>query len=101
VAADEVVRRHPDVAYFPAYEIVLGPHNRESPFETDLRTVREPIIAAVMRAFRAALIDEIPATLDDAGTAPAERFDELVAAALSDDCDEMMADERLWVPLSG
>jgi hypothetical protein len=101
VAADEVVRRHPDVAYFPAYEIVLGPQNRESPFETDLRTVREPIIAAVMRAFRAVFIDEDRATFDDAGTAPAERFEELVAAALSDDCDEMMADEKLWVPLSG
>lgn len=95
VAADEVVRRHPDVAYFPAYEMVLGPQHREIAFADDLRTVREPVIAAVMDGFRAAFIDPGDPAAEAAAGSRAGRLTDLVAAALNDDCEEMMADTSL------
>lgn len=101
VAADEVVGRHQDVVYFPAYEMVLGPQNRESPFAEDLRSVREPVIATVMSAFRAAFIDPDEETVEADAAAPEVRLTDLVAGALDDECEEMMADERLSQAVRG
>lgn len=97
VAANEVVRRHADVAYFPAYELVLGPQPRESPFAPDLRTVREPVIATVMTAFMRTFIDPSDETAGGGYPAADGLLSDLVAAALNDDCEEMMADKRMWV----
>jgi hypothetical protein len=96
VAAEEVVRRRTDVAYFPAYEMVLGPHHRESPFEEDLRTVREPVVAEVMCGFRAAYVDAPEDLERPASNGHGHRLAGVVAEALSDDCEEMFADERVW-----
>jgi hypothetical protein len=96
VAADEVVRRHGDVAYFPAYEMVLGPQHRVSPFADDLRTVREPVVAEVMGAFRSVYIaDAVGAPQWVAGLEQVQLAD-AVSAALEDDCEEMFQDERIW-----
>jgi hypothetical protein len=51
VAADEVERAHPDVWYFPGYEIVAGGFNRGAYYEPDLRTVTPDGVAHVMRLY--------------------------------------------------
>ena len=51
VAADEIERAHPDVWYFPGYEIVAGGFNRGAYYESDLRTVTPEGVAHVMRLF--------------------------------------------------
>ncbi len=96
VAADDVARRHKDVAYFPAYEMVLGPQHRESPFADDLRTVREPAVAEVMHGFHSAYFDRVDTAPDPVDRQVAYELSDTVAAALTDDCEEMFADERLW-----
>lgn len=93
VAADEAIAHHEGVAYFPAYEMALGPQFRELPFEEDLRSVREPVVAAVMTGFRATFFSE-PRGPVKAATDSAQAVD-LVAEALVAECEEMMADEQL------
>jgi hypothetical protein len=51
VAAGEVVRRHDDVFYFPAYEIVTGPQAPWDFFEPDRREPSVKAIRQVMHAF--------------------------------------------------
>lgn len=94
VAADQLVQRHPDVLYFPAYEIVVGPQNQETPFESDLRSVREPVVASVMAAFAESLLGAPPSAPVNRPGDPA-RDDErrtLMANAVEAECEEMMAD---------
>jgi hypothetical protein len=51
VAADEISRRHKDVAYYPSYEIVSGNYTRGAYFGPDLRDVEEKGVDHVMRLF--------------------------------------------------
>jgi hypothetical protein len=51
VAADELSRALPDVAYFPSYEVITGNHARGRYFAEDLRSVREVGVEHVMRLF--------------------------------------------------
>jgi hypothetical protein len=51
VACEELVAARPDIAYFPSYEIVTGPHARGAYFAPDLRSVNEAGVAHVMRVF--------------------------------------------------
>jgi hypothetical protein len=53
VAADAATREHPDVHYFPAYEIVVGPHAPADFFEADRRSVAKHGVDTVMAAFLA------------------------------------------------
>jgi len=97
VAADVVARQMEGVAYFPAFEIVTGAHNR-SPFEDDLRSVREPVIAAVMEAFASAfLADDVPVRSDVAPWGGSDDVGRTVAAAVDAECEEMMADIPIGV----
>jgi hypothetical protein len=50
-AADEIERAHPEVWYFPGYELVAGSFNRGAYYERDLRTVTPAGIEHVMRLF--------------------------------------------------
>lgn len=50
-AAGEAAGRHPDVAYFPAYEIVTGPQAPSDFFEPDRREPSLKAIQHVMHAF--------------------------------------------------
>lgn len=96
VAADAACRRRPEVAYFPAYELVTGPQARGQAFEPDLRNVREPAVAAVMEAFFASLCAEGPQTVPAPGRAElAERLAAAAAATVAAECEEMMADADL------
>jgi hypothetical protein len=52
-AADEVERAHPQVWYFPGYELVAGAYNRGTYYERDLRTVTPAGVEHVMRLFLA------------------------------------------------
>ncbi len=95
VAADEVTRDTPGVVYFPAYEFVVGPQNLASPFEQDLRSVREPVIASVMSGFADAFLDISEASTAVSAPDASEAVHALVASAVDAECEEMMADEQL------
>lgn len=51
VAAEQVSAASPDIAYFPAYEVITGNHARGGYFADDLRSVTEEGVAHVMRLF--------------------------------------------------
>jgi hypothetical protein len=51
VAAETIVRREANVAYFPSYEVIMGPQARGRYFESDLRTITEEGVDQVMRLF--------------------------------------------------
>jgi hypothetical protein len=51
VAADQIARRHADIAYFPSFEIILGQHSRGRYLAEDLRHVNYEGVAHVMRLF--------------------------------------------------
>jgi len=53
-AAGELARLHPDVDYFPSFEIVINPWATRPAFEADGRTVREDVVSEVMRSFLSA-----------------------------------------------
>jgi hypothetical protein len=53
-SAEEIVRRHAFVSYFPALEIVTGPQAPDTYLEADRRSVTQEAIATVMTAFLAA-----------------------------------------------
>jgi len=82
-AADEIVRTHRHVTYFPAYEIVTGAFNRGAYFEADLRSVAPAGVEHVMRVLFAHCRDaaDRPAAADEALLAEIRRGMEVV-------CDE-------------
>lgn len=57
VAAGELARADPRIAYFPSYEIVTGAHARGAYFAEDLREVTEAGVEHVMRLFFAHATD--------------------------------------------
>jgi hypothetical protein len=85
VAADEAERRHSQVLYFPAYEIITSPAAGGRYYADDLRQVTELGVQHVMRVFSAHFIET------DAGTAAANGAAAAAAAALVPSevvCDE-------------
>jgi hypothetical protein len=77
VVADSVARAFPGVAYFPAYEIITGPHARSSFLSDDLREVTPAGIAHVMSLFSKHFLadgDPMPAAANPlAAAAPAQQ----------------------------
>ncbi len=51
VAASEVEKSSPQIAYFPSYEIITASSTMGHYFEPDLRSVRQEGVAHVMRVF--------------------------------------------------
>lgn len=51
VAAGDVANRWHDVAYFPSYEVITGPHAQGAYYAEDLREVRDEGVQHVMRLF--------------------------------------------------
>ena len=94
VAAEECVSMLPDVAYFPAYEIVTGPHHAASPFEADLRSVREPVVTAAMDSFHQVFFGTNPPG-PSSDRADPDLLTQGIEGALAAECEEMMADEQL------
>jgi hypothetical protein len=95
VAADQATRDSSEVVYFPAYELVLGPQNTTSPFDADLRTVREPVIASVMSGFAATLLGETSGRAAATSRPTSEDVRTLMEEAVEAECEEMMADDQL------
>jgi hypothetical protein len=89
VVAQEAAVRHPDVTYFPAYEIVTGPQAPERFFEPDRRNVTAEAVDTVMTALLAHC--EAQST-----TATQERTDvsmrELSKVLIDAECEEVMSD---------
>lgn len=50
-AADDVRARHPNVEYFPAYEVITGPFGRGAYFDVKARAVTPAGVGHVMRLF--------------------------------------------------
>jgi len=102
VAADEVRRERDDVCYFPAYELVTGSQIAGGAFESDLRTVREPVVATVMESFLAALMDRpySQAKLNHEIITPqtshnkARRVRDAAIVSFQAECEEMFADDE-------
>ncbi len=95
VAAEQTADTHQNISYFPAYELVTGPHHHDSPFEPDLRTVREPIIAAVMNSFQSTFFQGRAESEPVSATASEPDFISIISEAISAECEEMLADEQL------
>jgi hypothetical protein len=70
VAAEETVRTHESVDYFPSYEIITGSFNFGTYYEADAREVTEPGVAHAMRCFMANYL-EPAANGRDGSAAPA------------------------------
>jgi hypothetical protein len=80
VAAQEVLERRPNVAYFPAYEIVTGPQAPATFFEPDFRNVTKAAIDTVMSAFLANCeLEWSGASFAESGGAAAAKFEVDVA----------------------
>jgi len=108
VAADQASRTLPDVAYFPAYELVTGPQSGGQAFEADRRNVCEAAVANVMEAFFSTFFPSATEpTAGGHGDATQEPGDghlstqvqqdlrEALASALRAACEEEMQDESL------
>jgi hypothetical protein len=78
-AAGDLATDHPDVEYFPAYELVTGPQTSASHFEADARTVGVAAIDAVM----AQLLGIDSAMGHAAGKSESERGEQRAAEARS------------------
>lgn len=52
VVAEEASQAHPNVAYFPSYEVITSAYAHSEYFEDDLREVRPEGVAHVMRLFK-------------------------------------------------
>lgn len=92
-AADAIVRRRGDVAYFPSYEIVTGPQARGRYFADDLRSVTEEGVAAVMRVFfRHVAGEEMEAAPAPAAPEGEDAFKAQARQAVQAMCDEEMLD---------
>jgi hypothetical protein len=94
VACEEVGRSIPRVTYFPAYEIIVGPH-AENYFEEDRRSVKRAGIEAVVDVLFANSV------LPSAADSPSPRGDsdsgnsvELSHKLVSLECEEMMMDAQ-------
>ena len=101
VAAEEVASARPDVAYFPSYEVITGPHTRGQYFAEDLRSVTEAGVAHVMRLFlhhfagTASKPLAVPALTEQRSRATEN---EQVVRAV---CDEEALDDSSMAPPSG
>ncbi len=93
VSAEEIVRRHACVSYFPGFEMVTGSHVPDAYWEADRRSLTQEAIATVMTAFLAAC--EAPAEAPHVVNAPREEggsarlLSRMVSQA---ECEEAMAD---------
>jgi hypothetical protein len=91
VAAAETARAWPNVAYFPAYEIVTGPQAPHDFFSADRRSVSAEGVQTVMSAFLAHC--EVGATPAPTPAAPSlsNARAELSVRMMEAECEEEMA----------
>lgn len=107
VAAEEITKAHPNVTYFPAYEIVAGPQAPWEFYEKDRRSVSQAGVETVMNAMLARCevatevqnggVLERPAQQESANRGVAAELSRMIAEA---ECEEAMADSSLLLPVS-
>jgi len=95
VAAEEIAASHPQVYYFPSYEIITGSHAGQNYFAPDRRSVTPQGVGHVMRVFMAHLTRQT--TPHQADPDESENFtpEELAALAEMDALVETICDEEL------
>jgi GSCFA family len=81
VAAEELARDRPYVAYFPSYEIITGSYTRGAYFAQNLRDVTDAGVAHVMRLFLKHYASDADVDLLPAGDAAAASDDTAAARA--------------------
>lgn len=98
VTAESVARREPNLAYFPAYEIITGPQTAGQFFAEDLRSVTAEGVARVMDVFARAFLRQDGATL--AQGAPAAGISTLSeeAKVRYAEAADVVCDEEAIVP---
>ncbi|HEY8592000.1 MAG TPA: GSCFA domain-containing protein [Sphingomicrobium sp.] len=95
VAAETLRRRHPDVHYFPSYEIITGAYNRGAYFASDLRNVLEDGVSHVMRLFMAHATGGASAAVKDSEDSMFESAHLTAAQQLIEvECDEVALDRQ-------
>lgn len=87
-AVEETLRRYPHVAYFPSYEIVIGPQTRGRFFAADLREVTPEGVAYVTRLFARHYLGQPDAITSDFGGDLSSEDEERMAAVAAIICDE-------------
>jgi hypothetical protein len=88
VVAEIAAQQRPDVAYFPAYELITGPQARSRYFEDDLRNVSEAGVSHVMAIFSRHFLappDQGPTTAEQDNMSDLAALQEIV-------CDEEVLD---------
>ncbi|WP_457587907.1 GSCFA domain-containing protein [Ensifer canadensis] len=93
VAAETLVQRHENVAYFPSYEIITGPQARGQYFDDDLRSVKPEGVDRVMELFFRHVgdqeqISKEPVAIESVHDQHAEQARKMNEAL----CDELMLD---------
>jgi hypothetical protein len=95
VAAEEVARSKPNVAYFPAYEIVTGPQAPFDFFEADRREPSAAAIRTVMRTFLSQCETDYCADVGDVSAPKIDRSsipdDKLRSGSATDDLAKHMS----------
>lgn len=97
VACHQVTQAHPDVCYFPSYEIITGQFNGGVFFAQDRRSVTEAGVSHVMRLFLKHFADaEVSATVEKSEPAGvhSDRHSEIMQHLVEVDCDEEALDQR-------
>ena len=90
--AAERVSQLPDVAYFPAYEIITSPANRGAYFADDLRSVTEAGVQHVMTLFLRHACAASTAPADSASAADPQAYLAQMQALVDTMCDESRLD---------
>ena len=92
-SAEEIVRRHDFVSYFPSFEIVTGPQAPDAYLEADRRSVTQEAIETVMTAFLAACeADDKAASVVNSPRAEQDSARRLSKMLSQVECEEAMAD---------
>jgi hypothetical protein len=102
VAADKAERNFKNVIYFPAYEIVTGPHASSRYFEADRRNVTTEAVDHVMRVFFKNLTTGAPDKLakpeQDAALARQAERTASIEAAVEAACEEELVEIKSRKP---
>lgn len=97
VVAEQAQQSHPDVYYFPSYELITGNHTSGRYFGTDRRSVTEEGVDHVMRLFMHHLAGQKldlrePNKSNDAADTADETHRREMEALANAECDEALLD---------
>ncbi len=101
VAAGTVSAARPDVAYFPSYEVITGPHGGRAMYKDDLREVRPKAVQHVMGLFAKHYLGEgaEPAAAPAVAAAPTPAVDRAANLKQFLDTQAVICDEAELDPV--